>query len=84
MEDNGQEKYGLMDVRDNLWLGDDAGPRVYEDETLARAAATILTEQLGRWIQAMPFEEAGAKRDEVIVRMSTEEAIRNIDRGRSR
>jgi hypothetical protein len=38
--------YGLYDMDDNLWMGTDAGPLLYEDEMIARVSAMIVDKSL--------------------------------------
>lgn len=64
-------QWGLLDTEDRLWLGDDDGPRVFEDELLAQAAAVLWATQLDwpqRRVKAHPFtlDEPLRKRDEVL------------------
>jgi len=80
--------YGLYDTKDNLWLGDDGGPRVYEDFTIARIAAQIWEIQItgtdmGARIQAREIEptESWHLRDRVATKMSGIEALTKIENG---
>jgi len=70
---------GLWDVRDGLWLGTTEEPLVYGDDTLARLAATIATEQLGRWVMAKPFGGANKLRDEIETPITATEAIDRLE-----
>ncbi len=38
--------YGIYDTKDNCWLGDDTGPKTFEDYTLARIAAQMAEDQV--------------------------------------
>lgn len=77
-------KWGLADIEDGLWIGNDDGPLTYDDELLARAAATIVTVQMG-WrfgrVQATEFKSAGPKRDELPTKMGVLDAIRLAEGG---
>lgn len=81
-------KYGLWDVKDKCWLGNGAnskGPNLYDDERLARAAATVASRMLkvplGR-IRALPFTgESLTFKDQVQAEMSAEEAIASLKGG---
>lgn len=63
-------RFGLLDVQDSLWLGDDHGPWRCDDEQLARLAAELRALELG-WplarVKATEFGEDGSLRlrDEV-------------------
>jgi hypothetical protein len=50
--------YGLWDTEEEVWLGDLKGPNIYQNEEMARAAATVLGKMLeypfGR-LRAYPF-----------------------------
>lgn len=64
-------QWGLLDTEDRLWLGDDAGPSLYESEALAQAAAILTAIQL-EWppwrVKAHPFtlDTPLRQRDEVL------------------
>lgn len=73
-------KYGLMDCKDKLWLGNADGPKLFDDNCKACAAATILSEQLYRDIRAIPYDgENVTLRDEIDSVMSFEQAVNNIE-----
>jgi hypothetical protein len=80
------ERYGLYDTEGGVWMGDDDGPKLFEDESLARIAAQMMDVQLGQdpgRTRAKPFDELPKrKRDEVATRMSSEEAISRLENGR--
>lgn len=78
-------KFGLLDTHDNVWMGDNKGPKLFDDEELAQVAARIVDVQLrqiaGR-TKAMPYiEEANIKRDKVPVLLSPEEALKRLEEG---
>jgi hypothetical protein len=76
-------KYGVFDTKDKCWLGNDDGPWRYDDEMLARAAATIANERMGliRRFRKMehPKQVANVLKDEIAPRISGEQAIKNIE-----
>jgi hypothetical protein len=91
------ESYGIYDTRDDVWLGDNNGPRVFtrEDskkakglphETLAKIAAQIAGVQLGYSIgrlQARVFNQGDLRlRDEVPTKMGPIEALIRLENGR--
>lgn len=43
---NLMKTYGIYDTKDNCWLGDDKGPKVYTDYTIARIAAQVVEDQV--------------------------------------
>ncbi len=81
----GQPLWGLWDIKDGLWLGDDNGPRKFNDEMLAKIAARTYAYQLG-WagtrVQAKLFDSSGKKRDELPVKVSALRAYQMIESGR--
>lgn len=82
MINNKNNKFGLFDVRDNCWLGDETAPYICDDETLAKAAATIMSTRMDRLIQALPYDPSPKKfKDTVTPEMSTAEAIIRVERG---
>lgn len=78
--------WGIFDTVDELWLGDDQGPRLFEDETVAKIAAQVadvrLRQDLGR-SRAKEFPKGGylKVKDELELKMSGLEAIKRIERG---
>jgi hypothetical protein len=85
------QQWGLLDVQDNLWLGDDEGPKIYDDLVIAMCARTVVSIQFG-WpasrLRVEPYDSHGAKRDEVEPLMTTLNALRIAEgespRGRPR
>lgn len=78
-------KYGVFDVKDKCWIGDDKGPRLFDDMLLARVAAEMVDVQLktimGRH-RAKPYlVEANKLRDEVQVQVSSERALELLEGG---
>jgi hypothetical protein len=71
--------FGLYDYRDKCWMGNDKGPNTYTDKMLARAAATILTEQFGRLIGAKVIPpDINKLKDEVTPPVSFEKAWKKL------
>ena len=89
------DTWGIWDTKDNLWLGDDDGPNLYQNETikglsitgekLAIIAAQIASEMLSddplRVQPKIYNEEAVRKEDEIIARMNGAEAIKRLEEG---
>ena len=89
------DTWGIWDTQDNLWLGDDKGPNLYQNRTinnlsitgekLARLAAQIASDMIGtdplRVQPKIYNEEAVRKEDEIIARMSGTAAIKHIEEG---
>lgn len=57
-------RWGIYDTQENLWIGDDRGPRLFseEDVELARLAANIYDIQmgnsLGRMVEKVYIEQS--------------------------
>lgn len=76
--------WGLYDVEDKCWLGNDIGPLNYgEDQETARLAATVATQMFGRFISATYRSEPANKlKDVVTPPIDAVEAIKQIEKGR--
>jgi hypothetical protein len=77
--------YGLYDLRDKLWLGEDAGVVTFSDRLLAEAARDVarirLRWQIGR-IEVRVYDgNATRLRDEQPNHMSAAKALRRIVSG---
>lgn len=71
--------YGIYDVRDNLWLGDDKGPLMWSDYRLAKAYAIVASKRIGRLIEARIYDPSPKiKRDTITPGMSCLEALKKI------
>lgn len=79
-------KYGIYDTVDECWLGDDNGPKLFEDEVVAQVAAQATGVQLGyapTRIQHKEFIPASLHlRDQVDAKMTMLEALQGIEEGR--
>jgi len=79
-------QYGLYDTEDGIWFGDDDGPRMYDDYTLARVAAEMVDMQLGQEAGRTRAKEYYAApmrlRDTVAVELSPLEAYKRLEQGR--
>lgn len=77
--------WGVWDIEDRLWIGNDSGPVTFEDESLAKIAAMVACVRLGWPIvrcRAKKFQASQARlRDELPTRMGSEEAIRKLEGG---
>lgn len=80
-------KWGLFDTTDQVWLGDDDGPRAFPAEDLAKVAAMVadvrLAQAAGR-TRARELPETTVDwslRDEKPLTMTAQRALRLIDRG---
>jgi hypothetical protein len=75
------ELIGLLDTRDNLWLGTGNNPLSFDNQETAEAARELVCERL-EWplsrVAVLRFEQAGKKRDEVPFRKSLDEAIDSL------
>lgn len=77
--------YGIYDTKDNCWIGDDKGPRLFEVEIIAKVAAQVMEDQVGvgpgRY-RAVEYSGGEPRlRDEVPVKRTAEEALRRIEEG---
>lgn len=93
----GVESYGIYDTKDDVWLGDKNGPRVYTRadsekakgipvEVLAKIAAQMTGVQLGYAmgrLQARVYNTGDLRlRDEVPTKMSAVAALIRLENGR--
>lgn len=82
-------EYGILDTQDNCWMGDnDAGdgPRLFDDEAIARVAAQVMDVQLG-WktgrCRAKEFNADSLRlRDKVDAKMDGLTALDGLESGR--
>lgn len=78
-------RWGIYDTRDNCWIGDDAGPQVFEDHLLARISAQVMEDMLygsdlgGRLVAKELNSNALRLKDEVPVKHSAIESLRRIE-----
>jgi hypothetical protein len=75
-------KYGILDTKDNNWMGTDDGPLRYEDEFLCRAAATIINGQFrtgARFRAVLIPPGTFTKKDTIDAPITAEEAIAEIE-----
>ena len=85
LRDEVTKMWGIYDTQDSMWIGDEAGPRAFEDHTLAQCAAQITEEALLGTDLACRFqareipESAWRLRDELALKHSPLEAIRRIE-----
>jgi hypothetical protein len=78
-------KFGLYDTEDNLWVGNDKGPLLYDDEALARVAGMVadrcLHQRLGR-TRALPFQGGELKlHDHKPLLATATEALTQLEEG---
>lgn len=77
--------WGLFDTKDGLWLGNDSGPKTFDDHLLARCAAQIVETQmlgtdLGCRIQAREIQIVNPRIvDKVCLKMSGLKALQRIE-----
>jgi hypothetical protein len=78
-------QYGLYDIKDNVWLGDDAGPKIFTNFMFARIAAEIVDVQLGQNIgrtKVREYDPAPKRlRDEKPLKMNAKEALTCLENG---
>lgn len=81
-------KYGIMDLQDKVWIGENAegnGPKTFDDPKLAEIARLVACRRLG-WSYARlkvreMSETAFTKKDEVPTIMSTKRALKELEEG---
>lgn len=77
--------WGIYDTKDDSWLGDEHGPKTFEDEVLAKVAAQIASTQLGTdptRCRAREYDGSANKlKGEFATRMTPEQALRHIEKG---
>lgn len=78
-------KWGVYDTRDNVWMGDDSGPKLFNDQLLARCAAQILDMRLrqapGRTKAREYTTPATQLRDSITPPMTTLQALKKFEGG---
>lgn len=91
----GEKKWGVFDIKDKVWLGDDKGPKLFTDqtingefitgETLAKMSAQMAATMLGvspLRIQVRLFnEQSVTRKDEVDPIMTGADAIKHLEKG---
>ena len=79
----GPPPYALYDRDGRCWLGGDDGVKTWDDWEIACAAATIVTEQLGRLIRPTHYDGSAKKfKDEVPTRKTPLEALVAVEGGK--
>lgn len=80
-----ETKYGLLDMVDNCWLGDETGPKLFDELWVARIAAQVADERLGYApgrTRAIPYMEGPVRlKDQVDTKMSALEALQKLEDG---
>lgn len=88
MEINQENKivlYGIYDTQDNCWLGDEFGPKRFDDFMVARIAAQVYEDQtlgtdLGGRYKAKPIPtEEFQKKDEIATKRTTLKSLQRIE-----
>jgi hypothetical protein len=78
--------WGLFDTEDKVWLGDDNGPLLFDEEILARVAAELSDVMIGQEpgrTAAKVFDGGALRlRDHRSIRMSAEAALAGLEEGR--
>lgn len=76
-------KHALYDTEGEAWIGNDVGPLTYEDQLVARAAATVLNEMFGTVARfsAREYDEKPKRvKDSITAPISAQEAIAQLER----
>lgn len=76
-------RWGVWDNVDSCWLGDDFGPKLFDDKTLAQASCQLTAMQLGNdELRYSPKKFKNVKlklKDEVLPRRSSLSALRILE-----
>lgn len=79
-------KWGIYDPVDGCWMGDEQGPRLFDDQAIARVASEMVDVMAGwprRRCQEQPYPGGMATlKGEVEKKMSSEEALKGMEDGR--
>jgi hypothetical protein len=79
-------KWGILDTEDNVWIGNDAGPLLYDNQGLAFVAARMSDVQLGyqpgRCRAAEFIPQPVRLRDTVKAKCSPLKALEDLETGR--
>jgi hypothetical protein len=79
-------KYGVFDTVDQLWMGDESGPKLFDDEKIAMVAAQIVDVRLGhppgRHQACLWLPAAITLRDTVPTRLDALEALTLLEEGK--
>ena len=71
--------YGIYDVRDNCWLGNDKEPLTYSNYKLAYGIAIVTSKRIGRKVEARLYDKLPKiKKDALTFIISMEEALKKI------
>jgi hypothetical protein len=82
MEPDFEIQYGLYDTEDDVWMGDDNGPKTFTDFMHARVASEVVDVRRPGRTKAREYDPAPKRlRDEVPTKMTTEEALRRMENG---
>jgi hypothetical protein len=80
-------KFGILDTVDDLWMGDDNGPKLFDEEDLAKIAARIVDVRMGHppgRYRALEFTQTEVRRrDAVDTKMDTLEALTLLEEGKA-
>jgi hypothetical protein len=78
--------WGILDTKDGLWLGDDSGPRLFDNYLMARIAAQLWEHQVtgtdqGARFVAKEISDDGNwnKRDELEVKHDALKSLARIE-----
>lgn len=79
------EKWGLLDTKDNVWLGNGEGPNLYGEPIMAKLAAQTASKMLGEdplRVKVALFEEKNLrKKDTIKAKMTGAQAIKRFEEG---
>ena len=78
-------KYGIFDTQDHCWIGNDKGPKLFDEELLAQVAAQMTCAQLD-WpltrLRAKPYDGSGIQlKDEIKTKRTAVRALRLVEGG---
>lgn len=79
------QKWGVLDTKDNLWIGDEKGPDLFSTEVLAKISAQVMGVMAGYEpgrLRERAYPEGPVRlKDSVDTKMDARTALRRIEEG---
>lgn len=77
--------HGIYDTEDNVWMGDDKGPKTFTDKAMADVSCIVTRAQMdyppGRLIVKLYPGGPARLRDKVKTKRGTLEALKRVEEG---
>lgn len=78
-------EWGIFDTVEKVWIGDESGPRLFEERWLAKVAAQIVDVRIGQepgTCREKPFTQQPVRlKDTVATQMDSLTALRKLESG---